>query len=43
MEHWEVDDVKDRIWHVQVTEKHNEKTMVCQLVEISMTLLVILY
>ena len=42
MENWEIDSIEDRVWNVEVIEEHDEEAMVCQLVEFSMPLLVVL-
>ena len=42
MQHWEVDCVKDRVQSAKVAEKHDEEPVVGQLMEVSVTTLMVM-
>ena len=41
MQHWEVDRVKDRVRSAKVAEEHDEEPVVSQLMEVSVTTLMV--
>ena len=42
MQHWEIDCVKDRVWSAKVAEEHDEEPVVSQLMEVSVTTLMVM-
>ena len=41
MQHWQVDGVKDRVRSAKVAEEHDEEPVVSQLMEVSVTTLMV--